>query len=108
MLVEVVVVVVWGGGSRGDGYIVVGGGVGCCGYDGRLVNVSLTVSISLPLATLQMGFTPDIYPNSCVLNATAYISGCDKVPDGWMTDINNLHNIQGITFSIERAGGGGG
>ena len=38
-----------------------------------------------------MAFVPIQEPNSCVVNAIAYLRGKDSVPEDWMIDYNNLH-----------------
>ena len=38
-----------------------------------------------------MAFEPIQEPNSCVVNAIAYLKGEDSLPDDWMIDYNNLH-----------------
>ena len=38
-----------------------------------------------------MAFVPIQEPNSCVVNAIAYLKGENSVPEDWMIDYNNLH-----------------
>ena len=38
-----------------------------------------------------MAFQPIQEPNSCVVNAIAYLKGENSVPEDWMIDCNNLH-----------------
>ena len=38
-----------------------------------------------------MAFEPIQEPNSCVVNAIAYLKGENSVPEDWMIDYNNLH-----------------
>ena len=51
-----------------------------------------------------MAFIPIEALNSCVINSIAFIAGYEEVPEDWMTDLDNLHNLDQIQHSLQSWG----
>ena len=65
----------------------------CSIYDSVFKKLSLGLDVYYNYVHLihKMAFVPIQEPNSCVVNAIAYLKGENSVPEDWMIDYNNLH-----------------